>query len=69
MALPDGRAFALKTDDGAARVRPVLMAEALRALGVTDEAGVDAEAVRRTGVLELLGGGRPVGEIRASLLI
>ena len=27
--------------------------------------GVDADAVRRTGVLELLGGGRPVGEIRA----
>ncbi len=66
VALPDGRAFALKTDDGAARVRPVLMAEALRRSGVLDEPGVDAEAVRRTGVVELLGGGRPVGEIRAS---
>jgi L-asparaginase II len=66
VALPDGRAFALKTDDGAARVRPVLMAEALRRSGVLDEAGVDAEAVRRTGVVELLGGGVPVGEIRAS---
>ncbi|HEY3529256.1 MAG TPA: asparaginase [Nocardioides sp.] len=65
VALPDGRAFALKTDDGAARVRPVLMVEALRRAGVLDEAGVDAEAVRRTGVVELLGGGRPVGEIRA----
>ena len=31
VALPDGRSFALKADDGAARVRPVLMAEALRA--------------------------------------
>ena len=30
VALPDGRAFALKTDDGAPRVRPVLMAAALR---------------------------------------
>ena len=30
VALTDGRAFAAKTDDGAPRVRPVLMAEALR---------------------------------------
>ncbi|GAA2137831.1 asparaginase [Nocardioides koreensis] len=65
VALPDGRAFALKTDDGAARVRPVLMAEALRRSGVLEEPGVDAKAVRRTGVVELLGGGAPVGEIRA----
>jgi L-asparaginase II len=67
VALRDGRAFALKTDDGAARVRPVLMAEALRLSGVLEETGVDAEAVRRTGVVELFGGGRPVGEIRAML--
>jgi L-asparaginase II len=66
VALPDGRAFALKTDDGAPRVRPVLMAEALRRSGVLETPGVDADAVRRTGVLELLGGGRPVGEIRAT---
>ena len=67
VALPDGRAFALKTDDGAARVRPVLMAEALRRAGVLEEPGVDADAVRRTGRVEVLGGGRPVGEIRAIL--
>lgn len=66
VAVPDGRAWALKTDDGAARVRPVLMAEALRRSGLLDEAGVDAEAVRSTGRLELLGGGVPVGEIRAA---
>ncbi|WP_180934503.1 asparaginase [Nocardioides ungokensis] len=65
VALPDGRAWALKTDDGAARVRPVLMAEALRRSGVLDEPGVDAAAVRRTGVVELLGGGKRVGDIRA----
>lgn len=65
VALADGRSFALKTDDGAPRVRPVLMAEALRRSGVLEEPGVDAEAVRRTGVVELLGGGVPVGEIRA----
>jgi L-asparaginase II len=66
IALPDGRAWALKTDDGAPRVRPVLMAEALRRSGVLDEPGVDAEAVASTGQLVLLGGGRPVGEIRAT---
>jgi L-asparaginase II len=66
LGLADGRAVALKTDDGAARVRPVLMAAALERMGVTSADGVDGDAVRRTGVLELLGGGRPVGEIRAS---
>ncbi len=66
VALPDGRAFALKTDDGAPRVRPVLMAEALARSGVLETEGVDADAVRRTGQVPLLGGGLPVGEIRAS---
>ncbi len=65
VALADGRAFALKTDDGAPRVRPVLMAAALERSGVLDLDGVDAVAVRRTGELPLLGGGQPVGEIRA----
>ena len=59
VALADGRAFALKTDDGAPRVRPVLMAAALRRSGVDIEPGVDTEAVRRTGTSLLLGGGRP----------
>jgi L-asparaginase II len=66
VALPDGRAIALKTDDGAARVRPVLMAAALQRLGVTDQEGVDGDAVRRTGLVQLLGGGRPVGSVRAT---
>ena len=66
VALPDGRAWALKTDDGAPRVRPVLMAEALRRSGLLEEDGVDAEAVSATGRHVLLGGGRPVGEIRAA---
>jgi len=67
VALPDGRAFALKADDGAARVRPVLMAAALARSGVLDEPGVDADAVRRTGHVAVLGGGEPVGEIRPCL--
>src|SRR5699024_2740857 len=66
VALPDGRAWTLKTDDGAPRVRPVLMAEALRRSGLLEEDGVDAEAVVATGRHDLLGGGRPVGEIRAA---
>jgi L-asparaginase II len=66
VALADGRAVALKTDDGAPRVRPVLMAAALERLGVPDEQGVDGTGVRRTGVFELTGGGRPVGCIRAT---
>ena len=65
VALADGRAFALKTDDGAPRVRPVLMAAALARSGVDTEPGVDTDAVRRTGVVDLLGGGEIVGEIRA----
>ena len=65
VALPDGRAFATKTDDGGARARPVLMAALLHRLGITVEPGVDGAAIRRTGEAVLLGGGKPVGEIRA----
>ncbi len=67
VALADGRAFALKTDDGASRARPVVMAGLLRHLGVDTEAGADTEAVRRTGAAPLLGGPLVVGEIRAVL--
>lgn len=57
-ALADGRAFALKVDDGAARPRPLVAAVVLRRLGV------DAEVLGTVGVLRLTGGGRPVGEVR-----
>jgi L-asparaginase II len=67
VALADGRSFALKTDDGAARVRPVVMAAVLNRLGVDTEPGVDTDAVRRTGQAPLLGGTAVVGEIRAAL--
>ncbi len=67
VALPDGRAFATKTDDGAARARPILMAALLEKYGVTAEPGVDGDAVRATGRADLLGGGKVVGEIRAVL--
>ncbi|HEX6246576.1 MAG TPA: asparaginase [Nocardioidaceae bacterium] len=64
LGLADGRAVALKTDDGGARVRPVLMAEALRRMGVLELDGVDTDAVQETGKVVLLGGGKPVGAIR-----
>jgi L-asparaginase II len=64
LALPDGRAVALKIDDGSARARPVVMAAALRGMGVDLEPGVDGEAVRATGNAPILGGGVPVGELR-----
>jgi L-asparaginase II len=67
VALPDGRAFALKTDDGAPRARPVVMAALLERLGVDTEPGVDTDAVRRTGAAPLAGGDAVVGEIRAVL--
>ena len=57
-SLADGRAFALKVDDGADRPRPLLAAAVLRSLGV------DAEILDRHDTTPLLGGGAPVGEIR-----
>ena len=67
VALADGRAFAIKPDEGAARVRPVVMAALLRECGVDTEPGVDTDAVRRTGAAPLTGGEAVVGEIRAVL--
>ena len=43
------------------------MAAALARSGVDAEPGVDTDAVRRTGVVDLLGGGEIVGEIRPCL--
>ena len=66
VALPDGRAFALKADDGYPRVRPVLMAAALRRSGVGHRTGRrHRRGPRAPGRVDLLGGGVPVGEIRA----
>ncbi len=60
LALPDGRAVALKIEDGSPRARPVVMAAALRRMGV------DNDGVRSTGTVLLLGGGVPVGELRST---
>ena len=66
VALADGRAFALKIEDGGDRARPVVMAAALVRSGVDAEPGVDGAALRATGEAPLLGGGRVVGEVRAA---
>ncbi|MDN4162477.1 asparaginase [Nocardioides abyssi] len=60
MALADGRAFALKIEDGADRARRVVLAAALERAGVADD------VVRRTGRVELFGGGRLVGAVQAA---
>lgn len=57
-ALADGRAGALKIDDGAARARVPLTVAVLRALGV------DAPVLDRLATTPVLGGGEPVGEVR-----
>jgi L-asparaginase II len=55
-ALPDGRAVALKIEDGAQRARPPVMVAALRRLGV------DEPVLAELATAPLLGGGRPVGD-------
>ncbi|MFE4518785.1 asparaginase [Kitasatospora sp. NPDC056783] len=62
VALPDGRALAFKIEDGTERARGPVLAAALRRLGVT---GAD-ETLARIGAAPLLGGGAPVGEVRAA---
>lgn len=61
VALPDGRAVGLKIDEGSARARPIVMAAALRRLGLEHEV-LDTIAAH-----PLLGGGVQVGEIRACI--
>jgi L-asparaginase II len=60
-ALADGRAVALKIDDGAQRARPVVLAAALRRMGI------DAPVLAELQEAVLLGGGRPVGAVVAAL--
>jgi L-asparaginase II len=57
----DGRAVALKIEDGAARARMPVMVAALRRLGVESDAFADLASV------PVLGHGERVGEVRAVL--
>ena len=69
LALADGRAAAVKFDDGAQRPVAPLMAALLRDLLGSDPAlGPDGQAVlARLATTPVTGGGTPVGEIRAVL--
>lgn len=58
-ALPDGRAFAVKIDDGASRARGPVTVGVLRHLGVPDSDALDTLAEE-----PLLGGGLRVGSAR-----
>ena len=61
IALPDGRAIAIKISDGANRARPPVMKFALQALGV-DVSAVDPRAFDSV----ILGHGKPVGNVRVT---
>jgi L-asparaginase II len=58
VGLPDGRGVALKIDDGSARGRAVAMA------GILLRLGLDADVLHQQASVAVLGGGRPVGEVR-----
>jgi len=58
-ALPDGRAVAVKIDDGGGRARGPVLARALELLGV------DAGATQSLRNVPVLGHGAPVGAVRA----
>jgi L-asparaginase II len=61
IALPDGRAIAIKISDGANRARPPVMKFALQALGV-DVSAVDPRAFDSV----IFGHGKPVGSVRVT---
>jgi L-asparaginase II len=62
VALPDGRALALKIEDGAERAVGPVLAATLRRMGVT----ATDDTLTRIASAPLYGGGSPVGEIRAT---
>jgi L-asparaginase II len=66
-ALADGRAGALKVEDGGQRARTPVTVALLRELGVAELPGTDLAALDRLATTPVLGGGRLVGEVRATL--
>ena len=63
-ALADGRAAAVKMEDGAARAVPAVTVALLRMLGVAE---AEPGALDQIADLPIYGGGQPVGRIVASL--
>jgi L-asparaginase II len=66
-ALADGRAGALKIEDGAARGRVPVTVALLRELGVGTDPGVDLDKLAGLARTAVTGGGEVVGEIRPTL--
>ncbi len=60
--LPDGRSVAIKVEDGAARARQVALAAILEDWAPS---GADTAALAALARIDVLGGGRPVGEVVA----
>jgi L-asparaginase II len=60
VAMADGSTVALKVEDGAGRARTPILVAALRRLGVR------ADVLEELATTPVLGGGRPVGEVRVS---
>ena len=66
-ALADGRAGAVKMEDGAPRAIPAITVALLRAIGADQADGVDRDALDQIADLPVLGGGQAVGGIRPTL--
>jgi L-asparaginase II len=68
-ALADGRAGAVKIEDGAQRARTPITVALLGELGVAQVPGADLTALAELATGPVNGGGRLVGEVRATLPI
>lgn len=66
-ALADGRAAAIKIEDGAQRARTPITVAVLGELGVAEVPGADLARLAELATEPVTGGGRLVGEIRATL--
>jgi L-asparaginase II len=65
IALPDGRAAAIKIDDGGMRARTPVTVAVLRALGALRTPGTDGAELSALATRPINGGGDVVGEVRA----
>jgi L-asparaginase II len=66
-ALADGRAGAVKMEDGSPRAIPAITVALLRVLGADGEPGVDRAALDGIAEVPVLGGGQVVGQVVATL--
>jgi L-asparaginase II len=67
-ALADGRAGAVKVEDGSPRAIPAITVALLRSIGADGADGVDRDALGRIANVPVLGGGQRVGEISVTLV-